>query len=185
VAAGVVARGRLVLGHALTSVLCLPFQTQDIKFIITLSLCLVANEPQAGIFDRLFLVILLVVLFVIFLVIGFGTGHQSCGVLLLVELIARIFFRTLQTGPVAITLELDDSLLLATIGLFKGVPSSIQLNPQAFLVGVVVGSRVLQARPLRIQESTVRSGVLASNRDDSPDSAGVVGEVVVVLDAAD
>lgn len=38
VAAGVVARGWLVFGHALTSVFRLPFQTQDIELGVTLPL---------------------------------------------------------------------------------------------------------------------------------------------------
>lgn len=68
VAAGVFAGGRLVFGHALTSVLRLPFQTQHIEFVVALTLCLVADELQAGVFDELFLI----VFFVILLVVGTG-----------------------------------------------------------------------------------------------------------------
>jgi hypothetical protein len=58
--------------------------------------------------------------------------------LLLFELVARIMLRTLQTGPVAIALEFDNGLLLATIGVLEGVSPSVQFDPQTFLVGIVV-----------------------------------------------
>jgi hypothetical protein len=58
VAAGVFARGRLVFGHALTSVLRLPFQTQHIELVVALTLCLVE--------------LFLIVFFVILLVVGTG-----------------------------------------------------------------------------------------------------------------
>lgn len=114
--AGLVARRGLVFCHAFAGVFCLPLQPQDIKLIITLSLGLVADELKTCILGRLFLVVLLIIRIV--------AHQQACNIFLL-KLIARVTLSTLKSGSVAITLELDNCLLLATIGLFERVFSSV------------------------------------------------------------
>ena len=66
----------------------------------------------------------LLIALVVLLIIRIVAHQQACNIFLL-KLIARVTLSTLKSGSVAITLELDNCLLLATIGLFEWVFSSV------------------------------------------------------------